>query len=51
MSFAWVTAEGATSTASSMSPVAPTPNGTSHPTASGADEITGLGPLKRYGGE
>ena len=51
MSFACVTAAGATSTASSMSPAVPTPNGTSHRTAPGAEEIAGRGPRKRYGGE
>ena len=51
MSFACVTAEGAMRTALSNSPVVPAPNGTSQRTALGADEITGRGPLKRYGGE
>ena len=51
MSFACVTAEGAIRTALSMSPVVPTPNGTFQRKASGAEEISGRGPLKRYGGE
>ena len=51
MSFACVTAEGAIRTALSISPGVPTPTGTSQRTVLGADEITGRGPLKRYGGE